>query len=171
MEEYIEENVMEQEGPEIEVEADAAELFTDTVSGNDIGADTGTDGQEETLLEDSEQVGQEELLESLNALIEVLTPGEEDEAVEDGTEIETESLPSETDTAIQELLESIYAEIAAGRTADALYYEAWTECQTVSREKAETQFNYIITAKIVLLFTNVFIAGLLLAKIIWERFK
>lgn len=165
----VTENAEEMESPEMDT--DAAENFLDTVSGNDAGADIGMAGQEGTLPENSGQAGQEELLESLNALVEALTPGVEDEGTEDGTKTETEAVPSETETAILELLERIYTETAESRTADTLYYEAWTECQTASQEKADTQFSYTFVMQIVLIFLCAVIAGLSVAKIVWERFK
>lgn len=162
MEEYMEENSMEQEEPETETGADITESFTDTVSGNDAVS-------EEPPL--SEENGQGELLERLDALVEALSPGEE-EPEEPGTE--TEALPSETETAVLELLEKIYEETAASQTADNLYYEAWTESQIKAQErqeKADTYFSYTIAVLIGITFMCACITGLLVAKVIWGRFK
>lgn len=158
----------------METDTDLSEGFQDTVSGNDAGADTGTDGQEEALPEDHGQEGQGELLESLNALVEILTPSEEDAENEEGTESETETQPSETETAILELLEKIYAETAAGKTADSLYYEAWAESRTemqAGAEKSETVDIYMTAVQIGLLFMCAVIAGIEVARTIWGRFK
>lgn len=156
------------------IENDISESFTDTVSGNDAGTDTGTDGQEEAPLENNEQTGQDELLESLNALVEVLTPSEEEAEPEDGMEPQAEVLPSETETATLELLEKIYAETVTGKTADGLYYEAcaesWTEMQAAA-EKAETIGIYLTAVQIGVLFLCAVIAGIQVAKTIWGRFK
>lgn len=166
---------------EIDAEAESSgndmeisESFTDTVSGNDVETDTGMDGQEEAPLENNEQTGQDELLESLNALVEVLTLNEEDAEIEEGTEAETEPLPSETETATLELLEKIYAEIATGKTADGLYYEAWAESRTemqAAAEKAETIGIYLTAVQIGVLFLCAVIAGIQVAKTIWGCFK
>lgn len=165
-------------GTENDMPADTGlpEDFTDTVSGNDAGTDTGTGGQEALLPEAGGETGQAELLESLNALVEVLTPGEEDGAAEEETETGTESgtLSSETETAILELLEKIYAETAESRTADSLYYGAWTECRTemqAEAEKAETIKLYMTSVQIGILFMCAVIAGIQVAGTIWRRFR
>lgn len=165
MEEYmVTENEAEMEFSE--TDTDAAEDFMDTVSGNDAGTDA---GEIPVLEENTSDTGQDEILERLDALVEVLTPGEE--GPEEDTDMETETVPSETETAILELLERIYAETAESRTADTIYYEAWAECQTTAQEKADTQFAYTFVTQIVLIFLCAVIAGLLVAKIVWERFK
>lgn len=152
-------------------DAEAVESFMDTVSGNDAGADTATDGQGEALPESSVPEGQDELLESLNALVEALTPSGEEAETEEGTGAETETQPSETETAVLELLEKIYAETAESRTADSLYYETWAEYQAAVQERTDTQFSYTFSTQIVLVFLCAVVAGLFTAKIIWERFK
>ena len=43
MEEYMEENSVEQETPETEIMDNAADHFTDTVSGNDTGPEPAAD--------------------------------------------------------------------------------------------------------------------------------
>ena len=96
MEEY---NAIEIDAEAESSENEISESFTDTVSGNDAGTDIGMNGQEENQPENNEQTGQDELLESLNALVEVLTPSEEEAETEDGTEPQAEVLPSETETA------------------------------------------------------------------------
>lgn len=156
-----------------ENDMEISESFTDTVSGNDAGTDTGMNGQEETPLGNNEQTGQDELLESLNALVEVLTPGEEEAGTEDGTEPQAEVLPSEAETATLDLLEKIYAEIATGKTADSLYYEAWAESRTEMQAvaKREEMFDSYTTAlQIGILFLCAVIVGIEVARIVWERF-
>lgn len=156
----------------VEESTDMTEL-TDTVSGNDAGmADSGSSAPEGTVENDAGQNGtQDGLLESINALVEALTPTEED--VEEGTETEaeTEAVPSETETAILELLECIYAETAESRTADTLYYEAWTESQTASQERADTHFSYSFVTLVALMFLLAVLDGLLIARTVWDRFK
>ena len=66
----MEENSVEQETPETEIIENAADHFTDTVSGNDTGP--------EPAAPQTEENGQGELLERLDALVDVLTPGEEE---------------------------------------------------------------------------------------------
>lgn len=150
------------------------ENFQDTVSGNDAGTDAAASGQENTLPEEGGQEGQGELLESLNALVEILTPSEEEAEIEGETEAEAEAPPSETETAILELLEKIYAETSAGKTADILYYEAWAESRTemqAEAEKAEQIKIYMTAVQIGMLFLVAVIAGIEVAGMIWRRFK
>lgn len=171
MEEY---NAIEIDAEAESSENEISESFTDTVSGNDAGTDIGMNGQEENQPENNEQTGQDELLESLNALVEVLTPSEEEAETEDGTEPQAEVLPSETETAALDLLEKIYAETATGKTADGLYYEAWAESRTEMQaavEKAETIGIYLTAVQIGVLFLCAVIAGIQVAKTIWGRFK
>lgn len=166
MEEYTEETGAEPETPEAEIPEESTGYFPDTVSGNDAGPVTAS-GPENSP---SEGNGQGELLERLDALVEVLTPGEE----ETEEEHEAEILPSETETATLELLEKIYAETSAGRTADSLYYEAWTESRKEEREtagKLEKLDIYTLAVLVALLFLCACIAGIQVARTIWERFK
>ena len=155
-------------------DTEVTESFLDTVSGNDAGTDTATDGQGEALPEDNgEDGGQNELLESLNALVEALTPSEEDVETEEGTETETGTLPSEKETATLELLEKIYAEIAAGRTAEDLYHEAWVRSQRqvqTAAERSETLDTYMTVLLIGIFFLCALISGIKLAQMIWGRF-
>lgn len=151
-------------------DTEVTESFTDTVSGNDAGRDTGTNGQEEALPEDN---GQDELLDSLNALVEALTPSEEETGTEAETGSEAEVLPSETETATLELLEKIYAELAAGRTADDLYYEASVRSQTemqTAAERAGTLDIYMTALLVGVFFLCAVISGMKLAEMIWGRF-
>ena len=85
-----------------------------------------------------------------------------------------EVLPSETETAVLELLERIYAETAAGRSADSLYYEAWTEWKAEeqkNKEVSEKMDVYTITVLLGVLFLCACTAGIQVAGMIWERFK
>lgn len=160
MEEYMETETAEES-------MDMAD-FTDTVSGNNAG----TGEPENPVQEDSaDDAGQDELLESINALVEALTPAEENAGEGTETEAETGTVPSETETAILELLERIYEETAEIHTADTLYYEAWTESRTASQERTDTQFSYSFVTLVALMFLLAVIAGLLIARTVWDRFK
>lgn len=155
-------------------DTDLPENFQDTVSGNDAGIDAAIDGQENALPEEGGQEEQGELLESLNALVEILTPSEEDAETEGETEAEAVTPPSETETAILELLEKIYAETSAGKTVDSLYYEAWAESRTemqAEADKAEQIKLYMTAVQIGMFFLVAVIAGIEVAGMIWRRFK
>lgn len=159
----MEENSVEQETPETEIIENAADHFTDTVSGNDTGP--------EPAAPQTEENGQRELLERLDALVDVLTPGEE-ETEESGTNMEV--LPSETETAALELLEKIYAETASSRSADSLYYEAWIERQAEEQKNEEASGKmdaYTMAVLLGVLFLCACIAGMQVARTIWERFR
>ena len=159
MEEYMEGSGVEQELPQTGI--------TETVSGNSTGTNDMTES-EAPLPEETEQG---ELLERLDALVEALTPEEEPE---EESETDMEVLPSETETAVLELLERIYAETAAGRSADSLYYEAWTEWKAEeqkNKEVSEKMDVYTITVLLGVLFLCACTAGIQGAGMIWERFK
>ncbi|MCI8357385.1 MAG: hypothetical protein HFI51_04445 [Lachnospiraceae bacterium] len=159
MEEYMEGSGVEQELPQTGI--------TETVSGNSTGTNDMTES-EAPLPEETEQG---ELLERLDALVEALTPEEEPE---EESETDMEVLPSETETAVLELLERIYAETAAGRSADSLYYEAWTEWKAEeqkNKEVSEKMDVYTITVLLGVLFLCACTAGIQVAGMIWERFK
>lgn len=165
----MEENSVEQETPETEIMEDAAEHFTDTVSGNDAGPDTGLEPE----APQTEENGQGELLEKLDALVEALTPGEEETEEEPETD-DIETLPSETEAATLELLEKIYAETASSRSADSLYYEAWIDWQAEEQKNVEASGKmdvYVMAVLLGILFLCACIAGIQVAKTIWERFR
>lgn len=157
---------------------DTAEEYTETYDTGDEYAETdsGYEAEEtETDAESTEGI-EDVLMEKLDALVDALTNGEEDEesSKEASPEDEAVKEPSEAEQAVLEALKEIHEdclELITGQETDMLACETRMEAFAEAQEKTELHNVYIIAVLLGLSFLTACITGLIVSWMVWGRFK